>query len=121
VLPPKPSPEYDLPSAAGLRGPSPPEAITTFLTLTPEQKLTLTTLHDLSGDEGTPVATNEVAARLRVSKPTAAARLGHLCGKSLVCYYRDEAYHRYGSRRTTVETFWRITTPTREHWQAIIA
>ena len=89
-----------------------------FPTLTPEQKLTLTTLHDLSGDEGTPVATDEVAARLKVSEPTAAARLRRLCDMGLACSYRDEVYHRYGSRRTTTETFWRLTAPAREHWIA---
>jgi len=90
-------------------------------TLTPEQRLTLTTLHDLSGEESKPVATNEVAARLKVSKPKAAAYLRHLCDKGLVCSYRDDVYHRYGPRRTTTETFWRLTTPAREQWQAIIA
>lgn len=90
-------------------------------TLTPKQRTVLLALHDLSGDEDQQVATDEVAARVTMSGPAAAAVLRSLVNKGFVYGRKSEVHHRYGTRLTTTETFWRLTTPTRERWQEVVA
>lgn len=88
-------------------------------TLTDEQKKTFIALHDLSGDEDTAIATQEVAARLKILKSAAAAILRKLCDLGLVYSRPEEVQGR--NDHTTKETFWRITAPAREHYLAIVA
>jgi predicted transcriptional regulator len=61
-----------------------------------------------------------LAGAMHRTTRSVSACLGRLCTKGLVYSRRTEVHHHYPTPHDEVESHWRITEPTLEHWDTII-